>query len=499
LDSQVHNNIQHLIGYFMSKILQTSLSVIVPVFNEEYLVEESLKRLFVLDESPFIDKIQIIIINDGSTDHTGQIIKNFLKKSTSKKNKFEWKYIEHIQNSGKGKAIQSGLNEASCEITIFHDADLEYYPKDILRMIPLFIEEGADAVFGSRFAVYEYRRILMFRHEIGNKLLTFFSNIISNLNLTDMETCYKAVRTDLLKSIPIISNDFRIEPELTIKLAKRDAKIFEVPINYSGRTYQEGKKINWKDGIKAIFAILKFGFSDDIFTEDEYGSKILTRLSRTPKFNTWMAQTIAPYVGQNVLEIGAGTGNLTKMLIPRHSYYATDINPLYLQMFQKLKTDKPYLSVQYLDLNNVAEFKEKDNKFDTIICLNVIEHLDDDEQALKNIAGLLSDQGKAIILVPRGQDVFGTLDEVLGHKRRYSEKAIRLLSQKAGVEVEKIIPFNRASTIPWWINGKILKKKTFSLFQLFCMNLMTPILKKIDHLLPVPSLSYIVILKKTIN
>jgi len=122
--------------------------------------------------------------------------------------------------------------------------------------------------------------------------------------------------------------------------------------------------------------------------------------------------------------------------------------------------------------------------------------LDDDEQALKNIAGLLSDQGKAIILVPRGQDVYGSLDEVLGHKRRYSEEVIRLLSQKAGFDVEKIIPFNRVSTIPWWINGKILKKKTFSLFQLFFMNLMTPIFKKIDCFLPVPSLSYIAILKK---
>jgi glycosyltransferase involved in cell wall biosynthesis len=481
----------------MTKTDKTSLSVLVPVFNEEYLVEESLKRLFVLDDSNYIEKIQIIIINDGSRDNSGQIIEKFLKNIPPKKDKFEWKFINHAQNMGKGKAIQSGLNEASCDITIIHDADLEYYPKDILRMIPLFIEEDADAVYGSRFAVYQYRRILMFRHELGNKLLTFFSNIISNLNLTDMETCYKAVRTDLLKSIPITSNDFRIEPELTIKLAKRDAKIFEVPINYCGRTYLEGKKINWKDGFKAIFAIIKFGFSDDIFTEDEYGSKILTRLSRTPKFNAWMAETINPYVGQNVLEIGAGIGILTKMLIPRYSYYATDINPLYLQMFQKLKLDKPYLSIKYLDLNDISEFKENENKFDTIICLNVIEHLDDEEKALKNIYDLLSDQGKAIILVPRGQKVYGSLDAVLGHKRRYSEETIRSLSQKVGFVVEKMIPFNRVSTIPWWINGKLLKKKTFSLFQLYCMNLLTPIFKIIDRFLPFPSLSYIAILNKS--
>ena len=138
---------------------------------------------------------------------------------------------------------------ADGEYAVIHDADLEYHPKDILRMVDVFVREGADAVFGSRFAGGESRRVLLFRHQIGNKLLTFLTNLVTNLNLTDMETCYKAVRTDLLRSIPIVSNDFRLEPELTIKLAKREARIFEVPICYSGRTYQEGKKIGWRDGV----------------------------------------------------------------------------------------------------------------------------------------------------------------------------------------------------------------------------------------------------------
>src|SRR5678809_473294 len=130
--------------------------------------------------------------------------------------------------------------------------------RDSIRIMNVFAEEElVDAVYGSRFAGGELRRILLYRHELGNRLLTFLTNVITNLNLTDMETCYKAVRTTLLKSIPIESNDFRIEPELTIKLAKRRARIFEVPINYSGRTYEEGKKINWKDGVKATTAIVK--------------------------------------------------------------------------------------------------------------------------------------------------------------------------------------------------------------------------------------------------
>jgi hypothetical protein len=131
-------------------------------------------------------------------------------------------------------------------------------------MMPVFVNEQADAVFGSRFLSGDYRRVLFFYHQLGNQFLTLLTNLITNYNMSDMETCYKAIRTPLFKSIPIESNDFRLEPEITIKLAKRRAKLFEVPIRYAGRTYEEGKKINWKDGVKALSAIIKFSFSRDI-------------------------------------------------------------------------------------------------------------------------------------------------------------------------------------------------------------------------------------------
>jgi glycosyltransferase involved in cell wall biosynthesis len=204
-------------------------------------------------------------------------------------------------NGGKGNAVRTALAEADCEITVIHDADLEYHPRDLLRIVRVFVEERADAVFGSRFAGGEARRALLFRHELGNRFLTFLTNWVTNVNLTDMETCYKAVRTALLKSIPILSNDFRMEPELTIKLAKREARIFEVPISYSGRTYQEGKKINWRDGFRALWAILRFWLSDQVYAQDAYGSQILGRLARAPRFNAWMADTIRPFCGKRVL------------------------------------------------------------------------------------------------------------------------------------------------------------------------------------------------------
>ena len=474
----------------------TSLSILVPAFNEAYTVEESLKRLLVFEEFRLLRKVQVIIVDDGSTDETAEIVKNFLSCIDAKINNYEWVFVKHKKNFGKGKSIQTALEHANCEISVIHDADLEYHPSDILKMIPLFIEEKADVVFGSRFASSEFRRALMYRHQMGNKFITFLCNLVSNLNLTDIETCYKAVKTDLLKSIPIESNDFRIEPELAIKTAKRKAKIFEVPINYSGRTYSEGKKINWIDGLKAICAIIKFGISDNIFQDDVLEGKTLLSLSRATNFNRWLAQTISPYIGQNVLEIGSGIGNITKALLPKKSYFATDINPYYLKMIESLKSNNPGLNISFLDLNNVDRIFGKNNQFDTIICMNVIEHIDDDKTAMKNISKLLPHGGRAIILVPSGNWLYGSQDAAVGHKRRYSKKMIEDLGKISGLKIHKLLSFNKFSTLPWYINGKIFKKTSFSRFQIYVLDLLIPILKKIDTALPWPSLSSIAIFTK---
>jgi hypothetical protein len=249
----------------------------------------------------------------------------------------------------KAKARPSAprCTHVDTELVVIHDADLEYHPRDLLQMIELFLYEDADAVFGSRFMPGGYKRALFFRHALGNKLLTFLCDVVCDLNLTDMETCYKMVRADLLKSIPLKSQTFDVEPELAIKLAKRGARIFEVPINYSGRTYAEGKKIGWKDGVRALWAILKYALSDEIYTADGHGSEILMRLNRAPRFTKWMADVIKPYLGKRVLEIGAGIGNMTLNLIPRTVYWATDINPEYLDYLEDMRSTRPYLHVGY--------------------------------------------------------------------------------------------------------------------------------------------------------
>jgi SAM-dependent methyltransferase len=299
-----------------------------------------------------------------------------------------------------------------------------------------------------------------------------------------------------LKSIPIVANDFRLEPEITIKLAKREARIFEVPISYFGRSYQEGKKIGWRDGILALWAMFRCAISDHIYGDDEYGSQILARLARAPRFNAWMADTIRPYCGERVLEIGSGVGNMTRRLIPRTEYVASDINPLYLQTLANLGADRPYMKTAYCDVTDLSSFPRLDRQYDTVICLNVIEHVADDKGALLNIKTVLAPSGCAIILVPQGPGNLGTLDEALGHRRRYTRGRLADLASECGFEVRKMIEFNRIGSIAWFLNGKLLRRQCFGLGQLWLLNLLTPVLRRIDSILPLPPLSLIAVLDR---
>jgi glycosyltransferase involved in cell wall biosynthesis len=475
----------------------TSLSVLVPTYNERYLVETSLRRLQVLAESPLLERVKIIVVDDGSSDGTTEVLGRFRASLESEETdpKLSWVWDRHAKNSGKGAAIRTALEHADTDLVVIHDADLEYHPGDLLPMVELFLAEEADAVFGSRFMSGGYKRALFFRHALGNKLLTFLCDLVCDLNLTDMETCYKMVRTDLLKSIPLESATFDVEPELAIKLAKRGSRIFEVPISYSGRTYTEGKKIGWKDGVRALWAILHYAFSDRIYKTDEHGGEILERMNKAPRFNRWMADVVAPHLGDRVLEIGAGRGNMSLHFMPRSIYWATDVNTHYLEYLLTLRSTRPYMRVAFTDAEKFETFPQGQG-FDSVVCLNVVEHLPNDVGALRNIWNALEPDGCAIVLVPFGPKLFGTLDEVLGHCRRYTIEQLSTVALQAGFRIDGIIKFNRPGTPAWWLNGKILKRRTFGLAQIRMLNILTPLFRKVDRLLPFPPLSLIAVLRK---
>jgi glycosyltransferase involved in cell wall biosynthesis/phospholipid N-methyltransferase len=475
----------------------TTLSVIVPAYNERYLIQTSLARLRVLGDSPLLELVKVIVVDDGSSDGTADAIERFRESVESQEvdSKLCWVWERHDKNKGKGAAIRTGLSHVDTELVVIHDADLEYHPQDLLKMVEVFLVEDADAVFGSRFMAGGYKRALFFRHALGNKLLTFFCDLVCDLNLTDMETCYKMVRADLLKSIPIESSTFDVEPELAIKLAKRGGRIFEVAISYSGRTYREGKKIGWKDGVRALWAIVRYAASSRIYATDQEGGEVLDRLSRAPRFTRWMADVVRPYVGDRVLEIGAGTGNMSLHLMPRSIYWATDVNPSYLDYLVTLRATRPYMRVGYTDATDARTFPGGQH-FDTVVCLNVVEHVQDDIGALRNVWNVLEDEGRAIVLVPCGPSLYGTLDEVLGHCRRYTQEQLVAVAQQAGFRVEHVLKFNRPGVVAWWLNGRILRRKTFGLGQIRMLNVLTPIFRVVDSWIPLPPLSIIAILRK---
>jgi len=220
------------------------LSIIIPAFNEAAFLPEVIRRV---GETPY-DK-EIIIVDDGSTDGTREYLKGLVSEGI--------KVIVHEKNMGKGAAMRTGIAVASGDVVIVQDADLEYDPKDYPVLLEPIMQGKADVVYGSRFLGGPHR-VLFFWHSIGNSLITLISNMFTDLNLTDMETGYKAFRKKVFETITIESNRFGFEPEITAKVAKKGFRIYEVPISYSGRSYQEGKKITWKDGIKAVFTVFKY-------------------------------------------------------------------------------------------------------------------------------------------------------------------------------------------------------------------------------------------------
>jgi glycosyltransferase involved in cell wall biosynthesis len=233
------------------KEISHKISFIVPCYNEQHWVGELLKKLLKVARENY-NSFEIIIVNDGSTDKTAEVLQNF-------SNNREIILLEHDTNLGKGAAIQSGLRAHTGDIVVIQDADNEYDPIDLPSLIFPIIDNRADVVYGSRFLGGKPRRAIYFSHAVGNKLLTNLSNLITGLNLTDMETGYKAIRSEYLSTMQLQETRFGIEPELTVKLSKiRNIRFYEIGISYYGRSFEEGKKIKWTDGLRALYCLFKY-------------------------------------------------------------------------------------------------------------------------------------------------------------------------------------------------------------------------------------------------
>ena len=465
------------------------LSILMPVYNERTVVERCIAQVLATPLPENMER-EVIIVDDRSSDGTYAILQRLATAHQ------EIRLYQHEVNRGKGAAVRTAIQQATGDFSLIQDADLEYDPSEYPILIRPLLDGRADAVFGSRYLAGSQTRVLLYWHSVINKTLTMVSNMFCNLNLTDMETCYKVFRTDLLKSIPIRSDRFGFEPEIVMKCAKRKLRIYEVPISYHGRTYEEGKKIGWKDGIKAFGVILKFWLIDDLYAT-LYGRAFLNNLTGTPQYLSWLVRVLRPFVGDTVLEVGAGIGNMTARLMGRRLVYvAGEKDPLYLHALGNRFLRTPNVTVRKIDPECAADFQGLEACFDTVLAVNVLEYVEDPAATLAILAQTLKPAGVLIVLVPQGRGLYGSLDRTMGHRRRFQrEEAVRLLHD-AGLKVEKIRSLNKISAPSWWLSSRVLRTSNISKLALKIFDKTVWIWRRIDRALPWRGLSLILVARK---
>lgn len=439
------------------------LTVIVPVYNEDISLPMSIERLMNVD----LD-MEVLIVDDGSTDETPTQIKRLMQRFPA------IKALRHRKNMGKGAAIRTALKKASGELVVVHDADMEYDPVELKLLIEPIRKNRADVVFGSRFL--GAHRVFLFWHHIGNKFLSLLANVLYNTNLTDLMTGYKMMRLEHLKSFDLRSNGFEIEAEITAKVFRSKLRVYEIPISYEGRTWVEGKKTYWFDGVRVFLTLIKFRL-----WVLSVGEETLNRISKMRKFNWWLFNKFSHHLGDRVLEAGCGTGTLSYYLRNKPLVVCLDYEQHYVERLAREYQHYPNMKFYQTDLNKIDVEPPPENQFDSIICVNVLEHIEHHGRALDGFFKLLKPGGKLMLYVPAHPFLHCEMDDHLGHFRRYTPSLMKELASKHGFEAALVEYANLFGWFGWFLNGKILHKKILGSSQLSFYESLTPIFQFIER------------------
>ena len=465
----------------------STLSILIPVFNEQSFLARIVDRVLAAQLPRNMEK-ELIIVNDASTDRTAEVISDLCSKHP------EIRAFDQPHNLGKGAAVRRAIKEMSGQYVIIQDADLEYDPNDYQAVLQPLVCGYADAVYGSRFASREMRRIVHYHHKLANLFLTHLSNWTTGLDLTDMETCYKAFRAELLKSIPLRSNRFGIEPEITAKLAKRGAVIYEVPIRYHGRRYDEGKKIGWKDGISAIWTIVKYRLIDDCF-EPEADTSQRQMMVYARNYTRWVAKLVTQRCGECIIELGASSGNISRVLPQREKLVVADDNPYHIKVLQNQFDGNQTVEVVQMDAtspDNVEKYSQNQH-FDTVVYLDQLAKSDNEIAILTGIKRLLTPDGRLVLTVPIGRWLFGSVDQSIGRIKRYTKCEILTLLGLAGYKIIEYRSFDSLAVPGLFVNSKLLRNNKLGKFQLKLYHTLVPFFARLERFLPLPRANALIV------
>jgi glycosyltransferase involved in cell wall biosynthesis len=449
--------------------MSQTLSIIIPVHDEMTTLEEIVDRVLAAPLPAGFGR-QVIIVDDASTDGTERLFPRLRQKGAI--------IIQQPARRGKGAAVRAGIAAATGDFLVVQDADLAYDPRDFQLLLQPLLDDEADVVFGSRFLSDRTRRVLHFWHALANSIVTALSNACTNLNLTDMQTCYKMMRRSVVEQIRLRENRSGLEAELTAKIAKLRLRVFEVGVTYRGTRLQHSNRMGFSDLFAALRSMVQYSF---FMRSEDVGRSTLERLETYGGYAKLIMEQLSPYLGQRVLEFGSGIGSLARLNTHRERLILTDVTASYLPELHREFGRLDHVRIELMDMTKPM-LELRGERIDTIYSSNVLEHIEDDLAALRGAYELLEPGGRLVILVPALMQLYSKMDERLEHFRRYTRRDLSEKLRTAGFHVEETWYINMVGAIGWWAAGRFFRQSEISDLNVVMHKIIEPISRLVDNL-----------------